>query len=413
MVLRENSILRLDCSPQVLIYYDSMLRKAQSNQGGQLMGENANEGEFGGGRRLRDGERFRGYVVERSIGKGGLGSVYLVRHEVIDTPFALKVLDPEVAEEKPEYVKRFVREAKIASKIRHPNLVAVHDAGFDQERGVYYLVMDYVQGSTLRQAIALGGKMPEKEAVRIISCVASALAAAQRFGVVHRDIKPENIMLTRDGEVKLIDLGVAKVSGDIDSLKTMANTVFGTPAYMSPEQATDSSKIDARSDIYSLGIVFFEMLCGRSPYGGKTSETIVHDLLAPTPIPDIRTINPEVSMKVSALLMLMCEKNVDKRIKSSADLIEAFRRLGYDTPTAAGHEYADAPSEGGDSFSYQVDGNAASNNTLTFETQDEEVRVFVTKLRRKKRNRQLAKCIVAGIALVGALGLLVYLLLAR
>ena len=172
------------------------------------------------------GEQFQSYRVERLLGKGGLGAVYLVRHEVLDTPFALKMLYPKMAKEKPEYVKRFVREAKLASKIRHPNLVAVYDAGFDDERGVYYLVMDYVQGSTLRQVIALGGLFEDREAVRIIAHVASALDAAQRFGVVHRDIKPENIMLMQDGTVKLIDLGVAKVASGMDTLKTMENAVL-------------------------------------------------------------------------------------------------------------------------------------------------------------------------------------------
>ena len=139
---------------------------------------------------FRPGERFHGYCVEKLLGKGGLGAVWLVRHEMLDTLFALKTLDPDVAEEQPEYVKRFVREAKIASKIRHPNLVAVHDAGYDTTKNVYYLVMDYVSGGTLRDAIAFGGARPEKEAVQIILQVASALVAARRFGMVHRDIKP-------------------------------------------------------------------------------------------------------------------------------------------------------------------------------------------------------------------------------
>ena len=181
---------------------------------------------------MTEGERFRGYVVERLLGSGGYGAVYLVRHEVMDTPFALKVLDPEVVANKPEYVKRFVREAKLASRLRHPSLVAVHDAGYDNERGLYYIVMDYVQGSTLREAIALEGTMDEREAVRIIGNVASALDAAGALGMVHRDIKPENIILTPDGSVKLIDLGVAKAGCEIDSVRTMANTVFGTPGYM-------------------------------------------------------------------------------------------------------------------------------------------------------------------------------------
>ena len=239
------------------------------------MGESAIGDVRQDGALFQAGDFFRGYVIEKPIGEGGLGMVYLVRHRVLDTPFALKILNPKVAAQKPEYVKRFVREAKLASKIRHPNLVTVHDAGHDEDRGIYYLVMDYVQGSTLRQAIALGGGMTDKEAVRIISCVASALDAAQGFGLVHRDIKPENIMLMQDGTVKLIDLGVAKATRAIDSLKTMEKTVFGTPAYMSPEQAMDSSSVDVRSDIYSLGVVFFEMLCGRSPYRGRTTEKIV------------------------------------------------------------------------------------------------------------------------------------------
>ena len=236
---------------------------------------------------MTEGEKFRGYVVERLIGKGGYGAVYKVRHQVMDTPFALKVLDPTVADANPEYVRRFVREAKLASRLHHPTLVAVHDAGYDEERGIYYIVMDYVQGSTLREAIALGGAMDCKEAVRIIGHVASALDAAGVLGMVHRDIKPENIILTHDGPVKLIDLGVAKAGCGIDSVRTMANTVFGTPGYMSPEQAADSSTVDVRSDIYSLGVVFYEMLCGRSPYASRSSDKIVQELQKSLPATDI------------------------------------------------------------------------------------------------------------------------------
>ena len=198
------------------------------------------------------GELFHGYIIEKQIGVGGLGTIWLGRHHMLDTLFAIKVLDPEIAKEKPEYVKRFVREAKLATRIRHPNLVAVHDAGYDEARGVYFLVMDYVKGDTLRSAIAFGGVSSEKDAVRIILQVADVLAAAQRFGMVHRDLKPENIMLTTEGAVKLLDLGIAKISGGIDSLKTTAKSLFGTPAYISPEQAVDSSSVDARADVYSL-----------------------------------------------------------------------------------------------------------------------------------------------------------------
>ena len=348
-----------------------------------------------------EGDLFHGYRIERLLGKGGLGSVYLARHEVLDTLFALKVLNPRVAAEKPEYVKRFVREAKLASKIRHPNLVVVHDAGFDEMKGVYYLVMDYVHGSTLRQAIALGGRMTDKEAVRIISDVASALDSAQRFGLVHRDIKPDNIMLMQDGTVKLIDLGVAKVTSNIDSLKTMEKAVFGTPAYMSPEQAMDSSAVDVRSDIYSLGVVFFEMLSGCSPYGVMKPELIVQELLAQKPLPDVRTLNPGVSPKISAVLMLMCAKRVEDRIKSPAELLETFARLGYKAPSPPGKVAGNAFSYDNHSFSYEIVSGEASE-TLTFKTDDAEIQDFIVKLKLRRMRQRIIILLLAFAAIACA-----------
>ena len=215
---------------------------------------------------FQTGENFRGYVIEKLLGKGGLGAVYLARHELMDQQFAIKILYPNVAREKPEYVRRFVREARIAAKISHPNLVSVHNVGYDNIKDVYFLVMDYVDGSDLRTAIAMGGAMDPREALRIVSSVAKALAAGEPYGIVHRDIKPENIMLTQDGHVKLVDLGVAKASGT-DSLKTMAKTVFGTPNYISPEQAMNKEPIDERSDLYSVGVLMYmDSHCCRDAY---------------------------------------------------------------------------------------------------------------------------------------------------
>lgn len=358
------------------------------------------------------GERFRGYVVERLIGKGGYGAVYQVRHEVLDTPYALKVLDPEIADEKPEYVKRFVREAKLASKLHHPNLVAVHDAGYDEERGLYYIVMDYVQGSTLRDAIALGGVMDEKEAVRIIGHVASALDAASPLGMVHRDIKPENIIITPDGTVKLIDLGVAKVGREIDSLKTMTNTVFGTPGYISPEQAADSSTVDTRSDIYSLGIVFYEMLCGHSPYVGKTSDKIVQELLSPAPLPDVRTLNPDVSIKLSAVITLMCAKRVEDRMKSPRELLTTLRRLRYDVPEPAAHLHDPLASDDDKPFSYDIPLKDGGGDAPQFDPQDEEMQEFVKK-RQRKQFRAKVLTVLAVAAVVAALAALAFFVIRK
>ena len=357
---------------------------------------------------FRQGETFHGYVVERRLGTGGLGTVWLVRHQMLDTLFALKVLDPDVAEEKPEYVKRFVREAKLATRIRHPNLVAVHDAGFDDDKGVYFLVMDYVDGDTLRTAIAFSGGMPEKDAVRIILHVADVLAAAQRFGMVHRDLKPENIMLTSDGTVKLLDLGIAKVSGGIDSLKTTTNTVFGTPAYISPEQALDSSTVDSRADVYSLGIILFEMLCGRRPYRGDSPTDVLKQLLDASPIPDVRTFNSSVSPKISAVISLMCAKQAKDRLASPRAVLDTFSRLGYSLPSAPGAEFAaaeDAAEDEGPSVGELVSGipaNGKANASLTMDTQDAEMREFVSRLKQKRRRRLALIWVVVALGLVGA-----------
>lgn len=351
------------------------------------------------------GEKFRGCVVERLLGVGGLGSVYLVRHEVLNIPFALKILSPAVARESPEYVKRFVREAKIDSKIRHPNLVAVHDAGFDDAKGVYFLVMDYVEGGDLRMAIAMGGPMEHHEAVRIAASVASALAAGDRLGVVHRDIKPENIMLKPDGTVKLVDLGVAKING-ADSLHTAANAVFGTPSYISPEQAVDSGSVDIRADVYSLGIVLFEMLCGRRPYGGNVSETLKF-LLSPAPVPEPRSVNPRVPQDLSALVRLMCEKDVSKRLASPAAFLDALKRLGYEVPAADVAEYTRS-SPVAAPLDMAALPAAPTGGPDPLETKDVEISEFLMRSRARRRRRRIVRILSAWLALAAALSLVAF-----
>ena len=339
------------------------------------------------------GEAFHGYVIEKQIGQGGLGSIWLGRHHMLDTLFAIKVLDPEVAEAKPEYVKRFVREAKLATRIRHPNLVAVHDAGYDLSRGVYFLVMDYVKGDTLRSTIAFGGAQPEKEAVRIILQVADVLVAAQRFGMVHRDLKPENIMLTTEGAVKLLDLGIAKTSGGIDTLKTMAKSLFGTPAYIPPEQALDSSSVDTRADVYSLGIILFELLCGRRPYMDDVPAKVMQQLLDPSPIPDVRTFNDKVSPELSAVVSRMCAKNREERLASPKAVIDALVRLGYAAPSSGETEFAaeeDAASEGMvQDLIPDLDAAPRGDESLVLETQDKDVQEFLARLKRKRMRKRL------------------------
>ena len=360
---------------------------------------------------FNDGDRFHSYRIERLLGNGGLGAVYLVRHEVLEKRFALKILYPEVARANENYVKRFLREAKIATRIRHPNLVAVHDAGFDEEKGFYYLVMDYVSGGDLRQAIAFAGHFDPDRAVEVIMQVASALEAAQSFKVVHRDIKPENIMIQPDGLVKLVDLGIAKSDDIKDSLNTTRESVFGTPAYVAPEQAVDASKVDARADIYSLGIVLFEMIAGKPPYDGANAPQILAQVLSSDPIPDIRDRVPSVKPGLAVLIRRMCVKEKARRIAGPTELLAEFARLGYrlDERSQANVQYDSSADSAPTILSVrevleQLPEKRSS--TLSFDTTDVEIQNFISELKRKKLMRKVAAGVGAGLAIMAACYLL-------
>ena len=369
---------------------------------------------FGKEEVFRNGEKFRGYVVERLLGNGSLGAVYLVRHEILDTIYAMKVLFPEVAKENSDYVKRFLREAKIATRIRHPNLVAVHDCGYDEERGLYYLVMDYISGGDLRQALAFAGRFAPDRAVEVVLQVASALDAAQKYHVVHRDIKPENIMIQPDGLVKLVDLGIAKADDIKDSLCTEAESVFGTPAYVAPEQAIDASVVDVRADIYSLGVVLFEMIAGKVPFDGPNAPQILVQTLSSDPFPDIRDINPDVSPQLAVIIRRMCVKEPDRRIPTPAALIKEFEKIGYrlkGLQTAADVKFAHQADSAPTLVSMRSligKGEEASRGreeTLSFETQDVEIQDFVNRVKRRKKLKKLAG--TAAISLAAAFAILV------
>ena len=273
------------------------------------------------------GETFEKYTIVKLLGRGGMGAVYLVRHNVLDSLFALKVLSPEVAGRNTQFVDRFIREAKLACKIKHPNLIAVHDAGKNRENGMYYLIMDYVSGGSVRDLLKIQGRILPEKAIAITRQVASALKEACRYKMVHRDIKPDNIMFAADGTAKLADLGIAKSANDQDTMLTVDASVFGTPAYMSPEQAMDSSRVDCRADIYSLGIVLFEMLAGQRPYRGSGTIEILSQVLKDEEIPDVRKFSPGISAEVAALVRDMTSKQLFRRIASPDELIKRIQQI--------------------------------------------------------------------------------------
>src|SRR5262245_10443176 len=214
------------------------------------------------------------YHIEKKLGEGCMGVVFLARHIVIEKPVAVKVLKREVARDA-NVVKRFVQEAKAASRIGHPNIVDVTDFGTTPD-GMTYSVMEFVPGITLGAAIRAAAPFGQARAMRITAQIARALSAAHDKGIVHRDLKPENVfLLDRDGRpdfVKIVDFGIAKVKpprGKTNEPRlTRAGSVFGTPEYMAPEQAAGRSDTDGRVDIYALGVILYEMICGRVPHRG-------------------------------------------------------------------------------------------------------------------------------------------------
>ena len=276
---------------------------------------------------LSPGDRFEKYIIEKELGHGGMGAVYLVRHSILDTKFALKVLYPEVAGRDKQFVERFIREGRLAGQIRHENLIAVYDAGQNEKNGMYYLVMDFVSGGSVRDRIKQNHYVDMLEAISIIRQVACALQAAQNHNMVHRDIKPDNIMFDDKGVVRLADLGIAKATDDRETGLTLEASVFGTPAYMSPEQARDSSKVDTRADIYSLGVVFYEMLTGRRPFSGETTIEILSHVIDDTPAPDVRIFSKDLPADVAKLVADMLEKDRDKRVQSPSELIRRIDAL--------------------------------------------------------------------------------------
>ncbi len=272
---------------------------------------------------LSPGDLIARHVVERRLGGGGMGEVYLVRHPELDVLRALKVLRPEIADRHPRYAKLFLDEARLACRLQHPNAVNVLDV--DADSGYCAMVMEYVDGGTAVDLIQRR-EMTEDRAVLIITGVARALAAAAELGMVHRDIKPDNIMLTRRGEPKLADFGAARL-GWTDEVGAGPGAMLGTPGYFAPEQLSDAATVDARADIFSLGITFFEMLTGELPWRGTTTEELVAELLTPAPLPDVRTRNPDISPDCAAILARMVEKDRNRRISGANELLRAIDNM--------------------------------------------------------------------------------------
>ena len=280
---------------------------------------------------LRPGDRFGDCVVRRQIGRGAMGVVYLVV-DPAGAEYALKIVDPGAASDDDEYRRRFVREAEFAMGIRHRNLITVHDAGENHETGVCYILMDYMPGGSLSDLLAKRGPLPVDEAVSIAAHIAFALETAHRRDIVHRDIKPDNILFAADGTPRLADLGVAKFADDAKlTMMTTEGMIVGTPAYMAPEQLMDSHGIDARADIYSLGVVLYEMLTNRRPNEGVAVMGLLAKAIRGDSIPDVRELRPEVSASVACVLAAMCAPRPEDRPRTAGAVADLLVRAGSDS----------------------------------------------------------------------------------
>ncbi len=269
------------------------------------------------------------YDLEREVGRGGMATVYLAQDRRHHRPVALKVLHPHVGMSLgPD---RFLREIQIAARLQHPHIVPLYDSGRADE--LLFYVMPYVDGESLRQRLERDGRMDIEEAVRIGRAVASALDYAHRQGVVHRDIKPENVMLNQNEPV-VTDFGIAKaVSAAVSDSLTQTGTAIGTPAYMSPEQASGNVDLDARSDIYSLGAMLYEMIGGQAPFSGPTVQSIMKQLFTDPALP-IHTHREDVPEWLDSAVMKALAKAPNDRYATATQFAQALTwPSGQSTPT--------------------------------------------------------------------------------
>jgi len=347
------------------------------------------------------------YDVVSILGEGGMGRVYHVRHAALDRPFAMKVLRPELAHEA-ELATRFILEAKATASVKHPNVVQITDFGRMPD-GVPYFVMELLTGHTLGELIKAGGPLRAARAARILRKVAGALAAAHAAGVVHRDLKPDNVFLvggSRDitaaddpersrslallsygADVRVVDFGAAKIVGT--RRVTRAGVVFGTPHYMSPEQAS-GQEIDQRADIYSLGVIMYEMFTGHVPFEADTYMGVLTQHMFVKPLPPSQVTETAKDLGALEAITLKClEKSPDDRYASMDEVVLAIDQLvqlsgddgtpptpsGSWSPGGAGGGGGPAPRSGGSSAWPQPANGANTLELPTFEEMREPLEV--------------------------------------
>jgi eukaryotic-like serine/threonine-protein kinase len=266
------------------------------------------------------------YLLSGLLGTGGMAEVFLAHDRMLDRDLALKVLKEQYAKDE-RFVRRFQKEARNAAALNHPNVVQIYDQG-RAEDGRFYIAMEHMTGGSLEDLILRRGPLGASEAARLASQVAEALHAAHRRGIVHRDIKPQNVLLDKAGNAKVADFGIALAASRTSTSGT--NLLFGTPSYMSPEQAM-GERVGPESDLYSLGVVLYEMLTGTVPFAAEGALATAMKHLTELPLPP-RQRNPSVPEAMEALVMELLTKDPEDRYPSAAQLIEDLRRAREGLP---------------------------------------------------------------------------------
>jgi serine/threonine-protein kinase len=278
-----------------------------------------------------EGRQYGGrYGITKRIASGGMAEVFMAKDELLGRTVALKLLHPEFARDG-AFIERFRREARAAASLSDPRIVSIFDWGSDQ--GTYYIVMEYVEGKSLKEMIQSEGPFTAQRAVEIAADVAAALHAAHKRGIVHRDVKPANIIVTPSGETKVMDFGIARAPQDSGQTVTQTGTVMGTANYISPEQAL-AMPVDARSDVYSSGVVLYEMLTGDVPFKADTAVAIAYKHVKEDPAAP-SALNPDVSPDVDAVVLKAMAKNPDNRYQSADEMRQDLERLLRGHPTEA------------------------------------------------------------------------------
>lgn len=274
------------------------------------------------------------YDIIREVGRGAMGVVYKAHDPVIEREVALKAINLAFEvneEEKSLYLSRFFREAKAAGKLNHPGIVTIFDVGEDKETGVPFIVMEFLEGTTLQELTRSGSLLPVRDVNNIISQLADALHYAHQEGVVHRDVKPANILIVPEMKAKITDFGIARLP---QSDLTQSGQFIGTPNYMSPEQLAGKSQLDGRADLFSLGVIFYMMLTGERPFSGESFNTVSYKIAHVDPEPP-RTLNPSIPEAYNAILKRLLAKDPDHRYPTGKDLVADIKLL---EPTLSGIE---------------------------------------------------------------------------